>query len=43
MRKVCPDLQIFQREKFKFIIFAAQIEKLTNDSSRKISFKDSFL
>ena len=29
-------------KKFKFIIFVAQREKITNDSSRKISFQDWF-
>ena len=31
--------EVFQREKFKFIIFAALREKLTDDT-RKISFQD---
>ena len=31
--------EVFQREKFKFILFAALREKLTDDT-RKISFQD---
>ena len=31
--------EVFQRKKFKFIIFAALREKLTDDT-RKISFQD---